>query len=181
MIIGKNSLSMVNLKRSKFPRESKDFVTKNYINQLVAKFNIMFTMEEIKFGLGQLAVDKSRHSMLDYFAGLKWDGTSRLSKLLTEIMKVEADDDGFHLSVITKQLVASVRRVRFPGAKYDMCPLLIATEGWNKSTFLIVLYGRRNVLSEDILDLTTKEQSEKLRNGIMAVELADTLGDEREI
>jgi Virulence-associated protein E len=175
----KNSLSVTSLKKSKFPRESKDFIVKNYINQLVGKFKILFTMEEIKFGLGQLAVDKSRHSMLDYFAGLRWDGTKRLSGLLGDIMKVQADDDGFHLSVITKQLVASVRRVRFPGAKYDMCPLLIATEGWNKSTFLIVLYGRRNILSEDILDLSTKEQSEKLRNGIMAVELADTLGDER--
>jgi Virulence-associated protein E len=175
----KNSISVTNLKKSKFPRESKDFIVKNYINQLVGKFNILFTMEEIKFGLGQLAANNARHSMLDYFDQSKWDGTPRLMKLLTEIMNIEADNDGFQLSVITKQLVASVRRVRFPGAKYDMCPLLIATEGWNKSTFLIVLYGRRNVLSEDILDLTTKEQSEKLRNGIMAVELADTLGDEK--
>jgi predicted P-loop ATPase len=94
-------------------------------------------------------------------------------------MKVEADKDGFYISVITKQLVASVRRVRYPGAKYDMCPLLIAAEGFNKSTFIVVLYGWRNVLSEDILDLSTKEQSEKLRNGIGAVELADTLGDEK--
>jgi Virulence-associated protein E len=117
--------------------------------------------------------------MLDYFDGLKWDGTKRFAKLLTDIMKVKDDDNGFYLSVITKQLVASVRRVRYPGAKYDMCPLLIAAEGFNKSTFIVVLYGRRNVLAEDILDLTTKEQSEKLRNGIWAVELADTLGDEK--
>jgi Virulence-associated protein E len=57
--------------------------------------------------------------------------------------------------------------------------LLIANEGFNKSSFLTVLYGRRNVLAEDILDLTTKEQSEKLRNGIMCVEFADTLGDDK--
>jgi hypothetical protein len=175
----KNSVSITNSALSKFPRESKDFMVKNYINQLVAKFNILFTVEEIKFGLGQLAANNARHSMLDYFHNLKWDGAPRLLQLLTEIMKIEAEIDGFHLSVFTKQLIASVRRVRFPGSKYDMCPLLIATEGWNKSTFLTVLYGRRNVLAEDILDLTTKEQSEKLRNGIMAVELADTLGDEK--
>ncbi len=81
--------------------------------------------------------------------------------------------------MITKQLIASVRRVRFPGTKYDICPLLISLEGWNKSTFLIVLYGRRNVLAEDILDLSTKEQSEKMRNGIMCVEFGDTLGDDK--
>jgi Virulence-associated protein E len=174
----KNSISVTNLK-SKFPRESKDFVVKNYINRLVGKFNILFTMDEIKFGLGQLAANNSRHSMLDYFDGLKWDKTPRLRKLLTDIMKASVDEDGFQLSVVTKQLVASVRRVRFPGAKYDMCPLLISTEGFNKSSFLMILYGRRNVLAEDILDLTSKEQSEKLRNGIMCVEFADTLGDEK--
>lgn len=173
----KNSVSVTNVKKSKFPRESKDFLVKNYINQLVAKFNILFTIEEITFGLGQLAANNARHSMLDYFAGLKWDGTTRLRKLLTEIMKFDGTD--LQLSVITKQLVASVRRVKFPGAKYDMCPLLISKEGFNKSTFLMVLYGRRNVLAEDILDLTAKEQSEKLRNGIMCVEFADTLGDEK--
>jgi hypothetical protein len=175
----KNSVSITNLAKSRFPRESKDFVVKNLINRLVGKFNILFTMEEIKFGLGQLAANNAHHSMLDYFDRSKWDGTPRLMKLLTEIMKIEADADGFYLSVITKQLVASVRRVRFPGAKYDMCPLLISKEGLNKSSFLTVLYGRRNVLAEDILDLTAKEQSEKLRNGIMCVEFADTLGDEK--
>lgn len=175
----KNSISVTSPKKSKFPRESKDFIVKNYINQLVGKFNILFTMDEIKFGLGQLAANNARHSMLDYFDGLKWDGTTRLRKLLTEIMRVNVDEDGFQLSVITKQLVASVRRVRSPGTKYDLCPLLISTEGFNKSSFLMVLYGRRNVLAEDILDLTAKEQSEKLRNGIMCVEFADTLGDEK--
>jgi predicted P-loop ATPase len=173
----KNSLAITSSKKSKFPRESEDFIIKNYINQLVAKFKILFTMEEIKFGIGQLAVDKSRHSMLEYFDGLRWDKTKRLRKLLIDVMKVEGTD--LQLSVITKQLIASVRRVRFPGAKYDMCPLLISHEGFNKSSFLMILYGRRNVLAEDILDLTAKEQSEKLRNGIMCVELADTLSDEK--
>jgi virulence-associated protein E len=175
----KNSVSITSLKKSAFPRESKDFIVKNYINKLVGKFNILFTIDQTKFGLGQLATLNVRHTTLDYFDGLKWDGTKRFAKLLKDIMKVRDDNNGFYLSVITKQLVASVRRVRYPGAKYDMCPLLIANEGFNKSAFIVVLYGRRNVLAEDILDLTTKEQSEKLRNGIWAVELADTLGDEK--
>jgi hypothetical protein len=72
-----------------------------------------------------------------------------------------------------------VRRVKFPGTKYDLCPCLIAVEGLNKSTFIMVLYERRNVLSEDILDLTAKEQSEKMRNAIWSVEFADTLGDKK--
>jgi hypothetical protein len=79
----KNSLSITSPKKSKFPRESRDFIIKNLINQLVAKFKILFTMEEIKFALGQLAANSARHSMLDYLDGLKWDGTPRLQRQTT--------------------------------------------------------------------------------------------------
>jgi hypothetical protein len=67
----KNSVSITSPKKSKFPRESKDFIVKNYVNQLVGKYEVLFTLEEIKFALGQLAANNARHSMLDYYNGPK--------------------------------------------------------------------------------------------------------------
>ena len=172
----RNAISLQK-QQSRYPRESKDFVVKNLINEIYERTKVLYTIEHVKFAMGQLAVFHQYHSLLDYFAKQKWDKKSRIKLLVTDIMKLEGTS--YQIAVITMQLIASVRRVRFPGAKYDMCPLLIAEEGLNKSSFIVVLYGRRNVLAEDILDLSTKEQSEKLRNGIWAVEFADTLGDDK--
>ena len=113
----------------------------------------------MKFAMGQLAVLHKCHSALDYFNSLTWDNNDRIKTLVVAIMKLEGTE--YQTAIIAKHLVASVRRVRLPGAKYDMCPLLISQEGWNKSTFLQILYGRRNVLTEDILDLTSKDNQKR--------------------
>jgi hypothetical protein len=85
----RNGITIDNPQKSKFPRESKDAIVKNWINQICDKFNILFTIEHMKYAIGQLAVFHQFHSLLDYFAALKWNGIDRLPKLVKDIMKLE--------------------------------------------------------------------------------------------
>jgi hypothetical protein len=146
----RHAIAFVN-QAARFPREAKDAIVKGYLNEIYRGAKILFTIEHIKFAMGQIAVDKEFHSLRDYYDGSKWDGKDRMPMLAKDIMKLESTE--YQIVVITKQLTASVRRVKFPGAKYEIVPLLISKEGYNKTTFIMVLYGLRNVLSEDILDL----------------------------
>jgi hypothetical protein len=94
--------------------------------------------------------------------------------LATEIFKLQGT--ALELEVLRMQLIASVRRCLLPGTKYDLVPCLISKQGVMKSFGLSVLYRTHNVLDEDILDLNSQKQSEKMRNGKNCLELPDSFG-----
>ena len=122
----------------------------------------------------RIAVKNQVHSQKDYYKSLKWDGVSHIALLATEIFKLQGT--ALELEVLRMQLIASVRRVLLPGTKYDLVPCLISKQGVMKSFGLSVLYRAHNVLDEDILDLNSQKQSEKMRNGKNCLELPDSFG-----
>jgi hypothetical protein len=97
--------------QTSFPRESKEFVVKNFVNEIYESTKVLYTIEHVKFAMGQLAVLHQQHSLLDYWDKLTWDRVDRIGKLVVDIMKLEGTE--FQIAVITKQLTASVRRVKF--------------------------------------------------------------------
>jgi len=122
----------------------------------------------------RIAVKNQIHSQIDYYESLKWDGVARVALLATEIFKPQGT--ALELEVLRMQLIASVRRCLLPGTKYDLVPCLISKQGVMKSFGLSVLYRTHNVLDEDILDLNSQKQSEKMRNGKNCLELPDSFG-----
>jgi hypothetical protein len=154
--------------------ENTDVVIKEWQNRIHVEHNITFSDEAMRIARFRIAVKNQIHSQTDYYKSLKWDGASRIAMLAAEIFKLQGT--ALELEVLRMQLIASVRRVLIPGTKYDLVPCLISRQGVMKSFGLSVLYRTHNVLDEDILDLNSQKQSEKMRNGKNCLELPDSFG-----
>src|ERR1700722_13422438 len=154
--------------------DNTDVVIKEWQNRIHVEHNITFSDEVMRIARFRIAVKNQIHSQKDYYKSLKWDSVSRVALLATEIFKLQGT--ALELEVLRMQLIASVRRVLMPGTKYDLVPCLIAIQGVMKSFGLSVLYRTHNVLDEDILDLNSQKQSEKMRNGKNCLELPDSFG-----
>jgi hypothetical protein len=73
-------------------------------------------------------------------------------------------------------LIASVRRARRPGTKFDQIVVLESVEGFNKSTAIKALAGGDEFFSDaQILGLPEKDQMEKAA-GVWLYEIADLTG-----
>ena len=115
----------------------------------------------------------SFHPVLNYLDRLKWDGKRRIETWLIDY--AGAPDTPFIRAVSRITLVASVRRVRHPGCKFDFMPVLESGEGMNKSGAMTLLYGEENFSDQSILGVSDKELMENLR-GRWGVEAADLSG-----
>jgi predicted P-loop ATPase len=74
----------------------------------------------------------------DYLDSLEWDGSPRLDKWL--VTYAGAEDSSYVRAVGPLTLIAAVRRVRWPGAKFDELPVLESpTQGTDKSTAIRIL------------------------------------------
>jgi hypothetical protein len=68
----------------------------------------------------------------------EWDGTPRLASWLTAACGVP--DDDYHRAVGTVTLLGLVARIRHPGIKFDLMPVLVSeTQGTSKSTLAKLL------------------------------------------
>jgi predicted P-loop ATPase len=116
--------------------------------------------------------------VLDYLdtCEAKWDGTPRIDTWLTDYMG--AEDTPFTRGVARLMLIASVRRARLPGCKFDYMAVLQSPEGKGKSSGLAELYGRENFSDQSILGATDKELAEALR-GRWCVECSELVGLKR--
>lgn len=111
--------------------------------------------------LNLLCRENSFHPIRDYLDGLKWDGKPRVGTWLVDYMK--APDTEFVRAVSDLTLIASVRRIRKPGTKFDYMTVLESPEGMNKSRALAVLYGADNFTDQAVLGASDKEIMENLR------------------
>jgi predicted P-loop ATPase len=110
--------------------------------------------------------------VVDYLAEVqgRWDGTKRIDTWLTDYC--EAPDTPFARAVGRMHLVASVRRPRQPGCKYDYILVTEAPEGKNKSTAIRVLAGKENFSDQTILGVDDK-MAQELMTGVWLYEIAD--------
>ena len=72
-------------------------------------------------------------------------------------------------------LIASVRRARSPGCKFDQICVLEGVEGINKSTVIRVLAGDENFSDQSVLNVSDREAQEQLE-GVWLHESADLTG-----
>lgn len=79
------------------------------------------------------------HPVREWLASLRWDGTHRLDTWLCRAFG--APDTPYIRAVGAKTLIASVRRVRQPGCKFDTMPVLEGGQGIGKSRCVRRLYG----------------------------------------
>jgi len=141
----------------------------------VYKFN---PAKEMTFEtLDLIAQRNTYHPVEDYFASLKWDGVKRLDHWLT--IYGGATDNAYTNTVGALMLVAAVRRVKYPGTKFDeMVVLESPVQGTNKSSTLEVLAGTEWFADNLPFNLDSKQVIEILR-GRLIVEAAELSGMRR--
>jgi Virulence-associated protein E len=116
------------------------------------------------------------HPVLDYLDGCKWDGKPRLDTWLIDYMGVE--DNPFTRAVGRLMLIASVRRMRQPGCKFDYMCVLQSPEGKGKSSAISTLYGEEHFSDQAILGLKDDKVAEAVR-GRWAMECSELVGMKR--
>lgn len=88
------------------------------------------------------------HPVVDYLAGLTWDGMPRLDGWLTRYGG--AEDTPYTRAIGSLVLIAAVRRVRSPGCKFDEMLILESKQGKNKSSALAVLAVQDDWFTDDL-------------------------------
>jgi len=90
----------------------------------------------------------SFHPVVDYLAGLEWDGVPRIENWLATYMGAARDKYTQHVGAIW--LIAGVRRVRQPGCKFDEMVIFESEQGKDKSTALAIMAVREEWFSDDL-------------------------------
>ncbi|HVJ72052.1 MAG TPA: virulence-associated E family protein, partial [Sphingomicrobium sp.] len=125
----------------------------------------------------RIAWENPFHPVKDYLAGLTWDGVERLDTWLTACAGVE--DTAYSRAVGAIVLVAAVRRIRQPGAKYDELLIIEGPQGLNKSTALRALCPRSDWFSDDLPLNTTSQRIIEATLGKWIIEASDLAGRRR--
>jgi hypothetical protein len=117
-----------------------------------------------------LAYEAKFNPVLEYLAGLTWDGTARIERLFADY--IPCGDDAYTHAVARCFMIGAVRRQRQPGCKFDTMPVIQGPQGWLKSTALQTLFGADWFSDADLGSLRDKDAAMKLR-GIWVQEFAE--------
>jgi predicted P-loop ATPase len=123
-----------------------------------------------------LCVQHPFDPVLDYLDGLRWDGVRRIDAWMADYLGAPRDE--WSAAVGRLMLVAAVRRVRVPGAKWDHIVVLEGPQGIGKGLVLQTLAGDENFSNMRVLGRTEERQHEALR-GVWIFEIAELAGMRR--
>lgn len=132
--------------------EDKQVIEDNVVTDLWFKID-----EECRFRptyaffekvLTNTAFNNAFHPVKQYLDGLEWDGKPRIDRWLVDY--AGAEDTEYVRTVSRIFLVAGVRRIRKPGAKYDEMLVLESKQGFEKSSALRALCPRDDWFSDDL-------------------------------
>jgi hypothetical protein len=119
------------------------------------------------------------HPVRDYLDTLKWDGRPRVNMWLS--IYAGATPSPYVKAVGQLFLVAAVRRVRQPGAKFDELLILESGQGLNKSNLVRALCPDAAWFKEDMsLGDDAKITIERTR-GVWIAEAAEIVGNDRDV
>lgn len=96
----------------------------------------------------------------EYLETLRWDGSPRIDNWLRAYLG--ADNTPLNRAFGRKTLLAAVRRVHQPGAKFDFMLVLEGSQGTGKSSAARILAGDDNFSDQKLLHLDTKAQAEQI-------------------
>jgi hypothetical protein len=156
--------------------ELSDAVNVILRQMIVERFDFDPGKDNVSDAATELCLESRFDPIVDYLAGLDWDGTLRLDTWL--ITYLGAADTPLNRAFSKLTLVAAVRRARKPGCKFDHILVLEGPEGKMKSTAIVVLAGIENFSDQTILTASDKEQQELVR-GVWIFEIADLAGMRR--
>jgi hypothetical protein len=122
----------------------------------------------------RIAHDNPFHPVKQYLASLAWDERPRLDTWLVDC--AGAEDNDYTRAVSAIVLIAAVRRIAQPGAKYDELLVLEGAQGLNKSSALRALCPHNDWFSDDLPLNTTSQRIIESTLGKWIIEAADLAG-----
>lgn len=125
---------------------------------------------DVEAAMHAVAASNRFHPPRDWLNSLVWDKQPRLDKWLVE--SFGAPDDAYHSAVGAAFLIASVRRVRRPGCKFDHMPVLEGAQGMGKSTAVKAVFGEQWFTDSLPAELESRDAALGLQ-GIWVVEFAE--------
>ncbi|TPK94787.1 hypothetical protein FJ934_14335 [Mesorhizobium sp. B2-4-12] len=140
---------------------------------IIESFGFDPKAENVRDAVTQLCLEHTFHPIRQMLDALTWDGVPRIDGWLTTYMR--ADDTPLNRAIGRIMLIAAVRRVREPGAKFDTIVILEGKQGTGKSTALRILAGPNNHSDNELLVLDTKAQMEAME-GVWIYELSEMSG-----
>src|SRR5262249_49566476 len=144
------------------------------IRQLIAhKKGFEPPKEAVIDAVTRIALNYRFNPALDYLEGLRWDGRPRIDTWLSDYCG--ADNNPLNRAIGRKFLLATVRRARQPGCKFDNIIVLESPQGTLKSTLARVLACDENFSDADVLASDKREQQE-LCEGVWIYEIAELSG-----
>jgi len=129
-----------------------------------------FSRQTVEQAMETEAFRRGYHPIVDWLAGLRWDSKPRIDTWLRRAYGCPADP--YHDAAGAKMLIASVRRVRRPGVKWDHTPVLEGQQEIGKSASLRALYGDAWFSDHLPNELAGKDAAMAL-NGVWCLELAE--------
>jgi hypothetical protein len=130
----------------------------------------------VEEALLQIAHVNTFNPIVDYLAGLQWDGKPRIGSWLIDYLG--AEDTELVRAFGRLALIAAVRRVRHPGTKFDPIIVLEGEMGKRKSMAIEAMSGKENFSDQTILGVRDREAQE-LTAGVWLYEIADLAGIRR--
>lgn len=132
--------------------------------------------EDVRIIVTNEATKNTVHPVRDYLDRLVWDGTPRLDEWL--VTYGGADDRSAYVRAVgALPLVAAVRRVRQPGAKFDEMLIGEGTQGQGKSTALRTLCPNDDWFSDDLPLAVDSKQVVERTSGKWIIEASELHGN----
>lgn len=149
----------------------------HYYTRMAIRLN-QSGMESVNDGKLRRAValhgmDNRHDEAIEWINTLKWDGEDRLKHFAHRVLRVP--DTDYHRAVIMYLFSAMAARIIEPGAKVDMVPILQATEGVRKSSFVEALAPLPDTFQVHTFSDSADNAARKLR-GAIAVEIEELKG-----
>ncbi|APA84338.1 PriCT-2 domain-containing protein [Paraburkholderia sprentiae WSM5005] len=107
--------------------------------RLITEHGLHAAFDTVWRACALLAEENAFHPVCRYLDGLRWDGVHRVDGWL--VTHCGADDSDYAREVSRVLLLSLVARVRFPGCKQDVMPILEGAQGIGKSASLATLGG----------------------------------------
>jgi predicted P-loop ATPase len=138
---------------------------------MMQKVNLRVTKDFLFSSLNAIAGYNSYHPVRDYFDGLTWDKVPRLDTWLSDYCGIA--DTPYTRCVGAKTMLATVRRIRRPGTKFDQMAVLEGIQGTGKSTLLRVLAVKDEWFTDAMALTLDNKQIVEQSQGKMLIEVPE--------
>lgn len=155
---------------SKFWRDADDAQLISYVDSHYGTFSA----RNYDIAVAKVTDDRSYHPIREFIDNLpEWDGIKRVDTLLVDYLG--ANDNEYVRAVTRKTLCAAIKRVLYPGCKFDSMLVLNGPQGVGKSTLIAKLAGEWFSDSLNLGDTKDKTAAEKLQ-GYWILEIGELAG-----